>query len=250
MLITIQDIAESICEDIGDTTQKYFTTLLKKCLQGYRDLHIFVTPSVCVKSIIVEADRIIPLPADFIYETKIGIMRGDRIATLFLNKELRIGQENRFTLTEAAQKIDNILLGVYVDGLTSIPFYNTFRGGEFVGELYGLGNGFHPMGYYNIDRAERTLLLSSGMLPADTELIIEYKSDGLPEGLRLVPSECEMAITFYAKWQWYIDRNPNLGIINRDEYRTEYGRLKSLYNARPIDFLAEIFVENHKSSPK
>lgn len=250
MLIKIQDIAEDICEDIGDTTQKYFVTILKKCLKAYRDLSLFVTPQVCIKSEILKCDRVIELPTDFVYETKVGLYRDQRIATLFLDKNLRLRGSDQVSMAAAADQMDQYLLGLYLDGVATVPFYNVFRGPEYVGELYGLGNGFDRLGFYNIDRTERTVLLSVGALPTGCELIIEYKSDGIPDGLKLVPTETEMAITYYAKSEFYADRNPNLSSVNTEKYRTEYTRLKNLYNARPIDFLGEVFVENHKSSPK
>lgn len=251
MLITVQDLAEDICEDIGDTGQKYWTTILKKVLQGYRELHLFVTPQVSIKSQILECSRVIPLPSDFVYETKIGVLRNQHIATLFLDKNLRLSKSDRVNMTQANTQIENYLNGIYIDGVTAnVPFYNCFRGTEFVGELYGLGNGFHELGYYNINRTEKIIEVSVGVLPKGTELIIEYKSDGVPDGLKLIPTEAEMAVKYFAKMEYYADKNPSLSLMNSGKYMTAYNRLKELYNKRPIDFLGEIFVENHMSSPK
>lgn len=250
MLVKIQDIAEDICEDIGDTTQKYFTTILKKCLLGYSDLYKFVVPIIERKSEILPCSRVIQLPTDFIYETKVGIMRGDYIATLFLDKELRKSDVPTVNMTEANRLINEYLLGIYVDGCERTQFINTYRGNQFVGELYGLGNGFNRLGYYNIDRTDKTIITSIGFLPKDIEIIVEYKSDGIPDGLKMIPSECRQAVNYYAKQEWYADKNPTLSAVNEVRYRTEYTRLKGLYNARSIEFLGEVFVENHKSSPK
>lgn len=237
-LESISQIASDFCEDMGDSTESYHVRYMKQLLKGYKKINMYLSPELAVKSQIFPVDGQIELPCDFIYETKIGLMRNGCLVTLDINRNLRL--EKR-TCTDS--QILNEMNSCW-DG-SSLPlegqyFYNTFRRDNYVGELYGFGSGYHSNTWYNI--TDGVLQLSS-IVPDDglTELVIEYKSDGLAEGFKLVPTEMVPYMEAYANKKWYQHTNRGLYDQFNEEAKVEYFKLKKLYSYRPPEYLAWLF---------
>ena len=93
------------------------------------------------------------------------------------------------------------------------------------------------------------IALSSALAEGD-ELVIEYKSDGVSEGLTLIPSEMEPAVTAGAKMFYYEDKDPRLAQVFQAKWEQEYGLLKKLYNRKPVDYLTSLLQEHHRPAPR
>lgn len=233
-------LASDICEDIGDSNERYHLYIMKKILMGYKRLHIFVDREVSVKTVVLPYGNSIPLPDDFILETKVGIRKNGRICVLSLDGKMpRVGMP--LSGNETAQQINSILDGSHDPG-QYFSFYNYVQSPGSVGELYGMGSGFKTGGIYNIDRTNGELQVGS-YIPEDCEIVIEYKSDGISEGLKLFPSEMVECLEAWAKWKYYADKQPNMADRYEQRYDKEYFRLKRLYSVKPASYYAYLFKE-------
>lgn len=242
-LTPIKVIAADIAADIGDSVGRHQFRLMRKVLEGYRDMHLYVDQDFSVKTQILEVDNVINMPCDFVYETKVGILKDGKIAVMSLDKDLR---KRKLTDTQTLNELNDIWCGIGIwDAYT---FYNCFSGVDYLGEMYGFGGVYNTNGFYNINRQSGEIYIGS-MMPEGAQIIVEYKSDGTSEGLELVPTEIVMALKYFAKSEYYADSNPTLSAINRANYEREYRRVKLLYNFRTALFMASEVQSYHKSSP-
>lgn len=227
-LVPLDVISSDICADIGDSTLKHKFKMTRHLLDGYRDINLFVSHDFDVKTAVLKFDNSIPMPCDFVYETKVGVMRNGRLAVLTLDNDVKRHNLKKKD-SEAEDYLNEIWEGEYTgDGYY---FYNAFRDGDMLGELYGMGRGFFNNGTYSIDKKNGVIHIGS-LIPPNSEIVIEYKSDGISSGLKLVPSELKKCLEYYAKSEWYADRNITQSQINRNKYEREYYRVKRLYNFR------------------
>lgn len=235
-------IASDLCEDIGDSNEFHHMRFQKKLLEAFRELNLYVSPELSVKTEIFPVDGQIELPCDFITETKVGLLRNGILVTLDIDRSLNY-TKRKATDTQILSDMNACFDGTFAPDM-GYPFYNSFRGGNYVGELYGFGCGYHANTWYNIN--DGVLQLSS-IVPDDTEVVIEYKSNGLADGFKLIPSEMVMAAKFYAKARFYEDRQPGLAASFDEKYKMQYQRLKRLYNFRSPDYLAFLFKSSDRS---
>lgn len=226
-LVPIDVIAENIVAGMGDSTGKFKYTISRHLLSGWRELNLFVNQDFEVKSAVLEYDNVIEMPCDFVYETKVGILHNNHLAVLSLDKGIKKENLNQ---EQSEKQLQSIFRGEYYGDV--YPFYNTFRNGNYLGELYGLGRGVHCAGYYNIDKAKGEIFIGS-LVPKGAEIVIEYKSDGISDGLKLVPTEAEICLSYWAKARFYEEREKlQLAQYNQLEYERHYNKLKRLYNFR------------------
>lgn len=224
-LVSIKTIASSLSAGVGDSTGKYEFTFGRHLLSGWRELNLYLNQEFSVKSCVLEFDNTIILPEDFVYETKVGILRNGYLAVLSLDKSIRKQTLNQ---RQSQEQVECIFAGEYSGDV--YPFYNAFRNGNYLGELYGWGRGVHCAGYYNIDKKTGEIYLGS-LVPEGAEIVIEYKSDGISDGLKLIPSECELCLGYWAKARFYEERRDfNAAEWNNREYEKHYNKLKRLYN--------------------
>lgn len=224
-LVSIKTIASNISSGMGDSTGKYEFTLGRHLLSGWREMNIYLNQEFNVKTAILEYDNVISMPCDFIMETKVGILKNNHLAVLSLDRNVR---PQKLTQTQYQKQVDSIFCGNFVGEM--YPFYNCFRGGNFLGEMYGFGRGVHSPGFYNIDKKTGEIMIGS-LVPQDAEVVIEYKSDGISEGLKLIPSECELTLSYWAKARFYEEREKlTMAEWNNREYEKHYNKLKRLYN--------------------
>lgn len=224
-LVSIKTIASNISAGMGDSTGKYEFTISRHLLSGWREMNLFLNQDFSVKTAILEFDNVIEMPCDFVYETKVGILHNGHLAVLSLDRNVKAEPLNQ---TQSEERLNSIFCGQYSGDM--YPFYNCFRNGNFLGELYGFGRGVHCAGYYNIDKKAGEIQIGS-LVPKDAEIVIEYKSDGISDGLKLVPSEVEMALSYWAKARFYEEKEKlTLAQYNNAEYERHYNKLKRLYN--------------------
>ncbi len=238
-LVPLDVIASNCCAGMGDSTNRFKFTISRHLLSGYRQLNLFVGQDTEIKTEVLEYDNAINLPCDFVYETKVGILYNNNLAVLTLDKSIK-----KEALTQQASQtfVDNVFDGVFAGN--SYPFYNCFRGGSYLGELYGQGRGVYSEGFYNLDRKDGVIYIGS-LVPEGAEIVIEYKSDGISDGLKLVPSELEMCLSYWAKARFYEERgNLNLASWNENLYKEHYYMVKRLYNFKTALYMSASINES------
>lgn len=235
-------IAGMVCHELGDNTESKKFYILQLLALGYQKMHLFLNHDVVIKTIDICLDggHSFELPDDFIYQTKVGIRRAGHngepagpVCVLELNRTMNRNQKKQND-TDSVSYIDKVLNGA-VSGECDYHFYNSS-----CGTLGGYGSGLSSTGYYSIQN--KSIHISSGLfsLGDDIELILEYKSDGLSDGLKLVPSEAFLALRYFGKAE---AKGEGPYGENRVLWESEYKNLKRLYNRMPIDVIANLFSQ-------
>ena len=238
-LVPIRTLASDISAGMGDSTGKFEFTISRHLLSGWREMNLYLNQEFNIKTEVLEYDNVVNLPCDFVFETKVGILHNGHLAVLSLDKTV---QPEKLNQTQSEKRVSDIFLGEY--GGERYPFYNAFRNGNFLGELYGQGRGVHCAGYYNIDKKTGEIYIGS-MVPDGAEIVIEYKSDGISDGLKLVPTEAALCLSYWAKARFYEERKDYASASwNNNEYEKHYNKLKRLYNFQNALYAAATLNES------
>lgn len=243
-LVPIETIADDICVDLMDSTSRYKFSIMRKLMAGYRDLHLYVDQDFCVKTAVLEYDNVIKMPSDFVYECKVGVERNGRIAVMTLDKGI-----TRQTLTQEQTETNLNCIWDGGEWGEQFTFYNYPFFGNGLGELYGWGGVVNCNGYYNINRKLGEIYIGS-LLPTDAKIVVEYKSDGMEDGLTLVPVELWNCLKYYAKSEWYADKSQGPAETNRASYEREYNKVKRLYSFRSSLFMGNFAQSLYESAPR
>lgn len=232
-------IASDICSGMGDSVNRFKFSILRHLLSGYREFNLYVGQDTQIKTSILEFDNVIKLPCDYIYATKVGLLYNGNLAVLSLDKSIK---QQALTQSQSEQQVSDIFQGVFAGDI--YPFYNCFRGGDFLGEMYGYGRGVLCNGYYNIDRQKGELYTGS-LIPEGAEIVLEYKSDGISDGLKLVPSEAVMTLSYWAKARFYEERKDfQAAQYNDAKYEKSYNKVKRLYNFNSALYMSATINES------
>lgn len=243
-LIPVDVIVADLAEQLGDSNERYDLPVRKALLRAYKKIYLLLEQDITVvKSLIVDANNTVDLPCDFVYETKVGIKRGNVVAILKLAPSLR-SYDVKLSQTESLQSINDIF-NDWASFDSWYEFYNPSYNGEFLGTLCGYGEGVNTNGFYNIDRGSGILQLGS-LIQDNEQVIIEYKSNGISDGFELVPTETEETLRYLAKSYFYEDRNPGLAQTNYLRYEKEYNQLKKLRMFNPVQYYDRIFEKQQR----
>lgn len=237
-LISIIEIADTICEEAGDVTKRYRATVLRHLARCYRDeLRRFISNETDIATFVCPVSNIIDMPSDFIYETKVGIKHGDRIVFLEKNYEETGSTLLNVNQTEGARYIKT-MFGMPDEHLPaeSIPFYN--YKGDLV--LHGYGTGLHCDGMYSVDRSQGRIAIGS-LIPPNCEVVVEYVCDSVGRGINMVPVEFESSLFNYGLWKLWYQRNDPRWRQSAQDYEVAYYQLETLYKFVPINFIVKLF---------
>lgn len=236
-LVPIDTLAEDVCLiDLGDTTLKYHMAVMKWMADAYRDMTLYMSDSVSIKTESMPADYVINMPCDFVEPTKVALKKDDRMVVLWRNYHSLNDSQHPTRHTSDLKYIQQVIRGEIIpDNL--IPFYN-YRGTNV---LEGYSVGVNPSGWYDFNRTEGTITLGS-FWPMDSEVVVEYKSDGISNGLELAPSEWAVALKEYAKWQyWRRKKDRAAAYDHKTEYGVEWFKIKDMYVNQPLDYMSRLF---------
>lgn len=235
--------------DLQDYSSNQYQRLLQFGIMGFRDLHWLVLPEIKVAYLTPNDALVADLPLDFDYYTKVGVCIGGQVWTLSTNKDMCLSRQTDgcgvdipepATLSIAAVTQQNIATGYY--------FAPSFRNGQYVGELYGLGGGFNELGYFRVDYEKNRIQFQSTV--PKTEIVLEYKSNGADKsGDTVVPTNCVPAIRAYIHWQLAeFDKTVPGGEKARKQqlYYTEFEKVKFLKWSFTMDeYLDEVYANIH-----
>ena len=234
-LISLVEIADVVCEDAGDATKRYRTFVLRHLAREYGRLHKFVGNQTSVVTDIFPATNIIDMPCDFLDVTKVAVQLGDRLVFIDRNYDNGDGSVQDLNQSGVEMYINGMFSPEY-DKTTVTPFYN--YKGELILDAYGTGA--RCDGLYSVDRKNVMVLLGS-VFPKGTEVVIEYLSDGLSNGVNFVPAEMEAVLYNFGMLQLYKRNNDRRWMDAKREYDEDYYQLEMLYKFVPIDYIVRLF---------
>lgn len=234
-LISLVEIADVICEDVGDVTKRYRGYILRQLAREYGNLHRFVSNATEITTQVFPAENVINMPCDFLEVTKVGLMVDDRLVLIDRNYDVDEGHIQDINQSGAEAYINGALAPDYKPDVIT-PFYN--YKGELVLNAYG--RGVRCPGLYSVDRKNGTVILGS-VFPKNVDVVIEYMSDGLSSGVSMVPSEMEPCLYNFGVYRYYQRKSDSRWRAFKEEYDASYYQLEMLYKFVPIDYIVKLF---------
>jgi len=215
-LVTIRYIVMSILNRMNDYTMRNYKRLIQISIEGYGELALWHLNTLDVVYLRMNEAKTVQLPADYIDFLKIGVP---------INGKLRVlTQHNQILLPrtfEDGEPVGNADGNDTVDAASLVYFSDHFRGGQYVGGLFGMPGGVDDA-YFRIDREQR-LIVFSGSVPR-SEIVLEYISTGLKvEGGSLIPREAVPALRTYVQWQM-IENDPRVSLSAKERAETNHDK--------------------------
>lgn len=235
-LISLVEIADVICDDAGDPTKRFRSSILRHLATCYRTIQMFVNNETDIETVVCPISNVINMPSNFIYETKVGIKYGDRVVFLDKNYEDTGSTILSVNQTAASAYIDG-MLQAECDTSIRTPFYN--HRGEL---LYGYGHGIKCEGLYSVDKKNGRIIIGN-MIPRSCEIVVEYVSDGVSQGLKMVPIEMYQVLYNYGLWKFFFQRKDNRWMQSAQDYDVAYYQLEMLYKFVPINYIVSLFQQ-------
>ena len=135
-----------------------------------------------------------------------------------------------------------------IDGFYALAPYQTWNFG--LGEVYGLPSDYWKAGIVTHDPSRRQSFVNGCRVESGDTFGIFGKSDGLDCMPEWVPSQAKEAIEYFSLGKYYRTRNPNLGAINRENYKQEMYRLMNWESDEGITAWIDAWRSNQLSAPK
>ena len=166
--------------------------------------------------------RIIDYPYDYDYYTKIGVtvtMGGGTKKIMTLSRDQYMYKPTNADIVTANCTCDSTTtaedLAAIRAGSMPFPYYsvfqNAFRGGQFVGELFGAGGGESSAGSYITDDINGRFVFSSD-IPTSESIVLEYKRVATTDMANTrIPLYATEAMIAWVKWKMLNMRNSGIG---------------------------------------
>jgi hypothetical protein len=186
-------------------------------------------------------DKVVYLPNDFLYYTKIAAKVDNRYITLGLNRKMV--SPRTFLETDLCETIEELVETdtTLVNQTGFAPFW---YGGQYVEQLYGVGGGF-SYAYYKLFE-NLNLIKIEGAVPSE-EILLEYASTNLAyNGQTIVPTAYSPALRAYALWH-FIENDPRVSIAEKHrkavEFDMEMTAIRSLGSFTIPEYLDMVYQE-------
>jgi hypothetical protein len=193
-VVTMRYVVMSILNRIKDYTMRDYYFYMQLAIEGYTELNLWHMDNLEVVYLTMNAAKVVSLPADYIDYTKIGIPINGKLRVLTRHDKILLPRT-----FEDGTPVGNADANQTLDAASLVFFSDHFRGGQFVGGLFGMPGGIDDA-YYRIDRERRTIAFS-GSVPK-SQIVLEYISSGVKtSGSTMIPRECVPALRTYVLWQ-------------------------------------------------
>jgi hypothetical protein len=219
----------SVLNRLKDYSMRHYSYLEQILIEGYIDLNLWHLDNIEVQYLRMSAAKTVDLPADYVDYLKIGVPINGKLRVLTNHKKVLYPRK-----FEDGADVGNTDSNV---GTTeTLYFTDHFRGGQFVGGLYGLPGGA-DQAYYRIDREKRTIIFS-GSIPR-SEIVLEYISTGVKlQGTTVIPREAVSALRAFAMWQ-IIEDDPKVSATQKERKKSQYEE-----QLAALDFFQSAFTKD------
>jgi hypothetical protein len=193
-VVSLRYIIMSVLNLLGDYSMRHYYRLMQIAISGYKILNLWHLDNIEVVYLEMNSAKVVTLPADFVDWLKIGVPINGKLRVLTNHQQILLPR----TFPDGTP-VGNTDADDTVDAASLVYFSDHFRGGQFVGGLYGMSGGVDDA-YYRFDREMGTIVFT-GSVPR-SQIVLEYISSGVKAtGSTMIPIECEPALRTYVLWQ-------------------------------------------------
>lgn len=247
-VIALEQMVIELCKETGEPGFLNSQTITGCLLDGIRDLSLHAIPCFeLIEDLSLNDYNAICWPQSCVKPLITFISRGGRSFALDVNDDLMCGIQNSDvkcnTFAEADTQIQDFFR---IDGFEG--FRSMWNWG--LGEVYGYGGGYHYLGMVTHDYNRRQSFVKGCTIKSTDTFGMFCKSDGLSSAPLFVPVECKEALEYFALAKYYRTRNPNLGELNKKNYKEEFRRLQTFLEDEGEITWVDAVRSNVQSSPK
>lgn len=200
---SLDNIVKQVLLDIGENTEHKYMRFLQWAIRGLKEFHYDVLnePKTVVFKTIND-NHTIDMPADYVNWSKVGVIRGGKIFTLQQNATFpfpRLKDDCGVEINDFASV--TCLAAEQTQKVTGpwTIFFN-YRNGRNLGNLFGLGGGFNPFGYFRVDKEMNQIAFTSEV--PNGPIVLEYVHNGInPDGSAKVHVFVEEALIAFIHWK-------------------------------------------------
>lgn len=220
-------------------------------LLGYQQLQLRASPKVSVHYFTPNEALLAPLPPDFEFYTKVGIIIGGMWFTLTRNDSIAAPTFDKCGVPTLGDLQQITTSAAPMQGYGYYNYVPHIRAGQYVGEFYTLGGGWNSLGYFTIDVKNRQIVLRG--VPR-TQFCMEYVSNGSTGGDTLIDMSAVYPIRQYVHWQWkehtYGTDKISLGEkqYQKAQFMEEFSKYKDIITTPTIDEYIDTMYKGFMSS--
>jgi hypothetical protein len=205
-LVTLRYVVMSFLNRIKDYTMRDYYYYMQLAIEGFTELSLWHLDSLEVVYLTMNEAKIVYLPADFVDYTKIGVPINGKLRVLTRHDNILLPRTFYGSIiggeflpdTNFGEAVGNADDTTALDTSSLVFFSDHFRGGQFVGGLFGISGGIDEA-YYRVDMETRTIAFS-GSVPR-SQIVLEYISSGVKtDGSTMIPREAVPALRSYIAW--------------------------------------------------
>lgn len=198
----------------------------------------------------VNGNKTVNLPCDYITYKKIGFLNGKgEVVTLKRNNQLSTLNTNVYNRTKGATEVKGQLLP---DGLFPYDdfFYNNYFYNGVSYRLFGADSGTANRGEYKVDDKNKLIFLNPDF--TDTQVVVEYLSDGYDEGCcdYDIDIRAARAMLAFIRWQDAIDQRKKFSQSHVNGLMKDFYREKRLTAMRLNPFVLNEMQDAIRQSVK
>lgn len=195
--------------------------------------------------LVVNANKTVTVPEDFIKYTKLGILNGvGELVPLKYNEKLTTYADlrnDRIADTQASN-----FANYY--SFSSPIFYNYWNGATYE-NMYGLPGGYMYAGGFKVDKHNGVILLDSAF--GWSGLVLEYTASPQPGREYMIPVEFRQAMVNWLSWQdiAHLSSRSHISLGDKAQRRHEYfeARRLAIRQFRPF-YLDQAYIANLETS--
>lgn len=205
--ISLDECITDYLNESEQSNHKYFK-LWHIAFRGLVELGLDAFYIVKSVKLPVEANLTVPLPADYLQYSKVGVLNETgEIIPMGINNNLTVAFDR--SPTRLSQTVDDtILTDISQQGVWWFNYWNGFG----FGNLYGLPSGAPFIGSFKIDNANGVIVLSE-FFPY-SYVMLEYVASPIPGGEYYVPIQFKEAVIAYLRWKDIISKPVSTHVAN------------------------------------
>jgi hypothetical protein len=248
-VISLEQVVVELCKETREPGMLNSQTIYGCLLDGIRDLSLHAMPSwSIVEDLSLNDYNAICWPSECVKPLITFLVRDGKSFALDVGDDLISGIQNA-TNASTFEEADNQINDFFrIDGIGYNGYYNAWNWG--LGEVYGYGTGYRSLGVVTHDQSRRQSYVKGVTLKSTDRFGFFCKTDGLSAAPMFVPAEAKEALEYFALAKYYRTRNPNLGELNKKNYKEEFRRLQTFLMDDGLESWSIAFNSGQKSSPK
>lgn len=252
--VTLDQIVKQTLIDLGENTEHKYMKFLQWAIRGIKEFNYDLLNEPKTEIFSLNDDHTIDLPDDYINWSKVGIIRHGKIFTLQQNSSFAFPR----AVDDCGKSIHDItsvtcLAAEQTQKVTGpwTIFFN-YRNGRNLGNLFGLGGGFNPFGYFRVDKEKHQMAFTSEVPNGD--LVLEYIAMNVnPDGSAKVHLFVEESLIAFVHWK-RVQQRKDIPQIEKARARHDYFEERRRARSRLNNFSLEDWLKagrkGYSLSPK